>query len=76
MGEKRVKCCSLFAGLTKRIKGSGGSKLDLEMDEFHMKALDGFLLVVSTDGRVIYTSENIVTYLGHHQVRTGSRNTD
>nr|ABF83561.1 hypoxia-inducible factor alpha [Metacarcinus magister] len=54
-------------GLTKRIKGSGGSKLDLEMDEFHMKALDGFLLVVSTDGRVIYTSENIVTYLGHHQ---------
>lgn len=54
-------------GLTKRIKGSGGSKLDLEMDEHHLKALDGFLLVVSTDGRVIYTSENIVSFLGHHQ---------
>lgn len=54
-------------GLTKRIKGSGGSKLDQEMDEHLMKALDGFLLVVSTDGRVIYTSENIVSFLGHHQ---------
>ncbi|XP_045129594.1 uncharacterized protein LOC123515165 isoform X4 [Portunus trituberculatus] len=54
-------------GLTKRIKGSGGGKLDLEMDEHHLKALDGFLLVVSTDGRVIYTSENIVSFLGHHQ---------
>ncbi|KAG0728031.1 Endothelial PAS domain-containing protein 1 [Chionoecetes opilio] len=55
-------------GLTKRIPGLGGGKLDLEMDEHHLKALDGFLLVVSTDGRVIYTSENIVTFLGHHQV--------
>ncbi|XP_050711494.1 protein similar-like isoform X5 [Eriocheir sinensis] len=54
-------------GLTKRIKGSGGSKLDQEMDEYHMKALDGFLLVVNTDGRVIYTSENIATFLGHPQ---------
>nr|QHD64851.1 hypoxia-inducible factor alpha subunit [Gecarcinus lateralis] len=57
----------LETGLTKRIKGSGGSKLDQEMDEHHMKALDGFLLVVNTDGRVIYTSENIATFLGHQQ---------
>lgn len=67
-GELTAVPC--VAGLTKRIKGSGGSKLDLEMDEHHLKALDGFLLVVSTDGRVIYTSENIVSFLGHHQVRS------
>lgn len=56
-----------FAGLTKCVKGSGESKMD-HMDEHHMKALDGFVLVVNTDGRVIYASDNIVTFLGHPQV--------
>lgn len=33
-----------------------------------MKALDGFLIVLSTDGDVIYVSENIQDYIGIQQV--------
>lgn len=33
-----------------------------------MKALDGFLIVLSTDGNVIYVSENIHEYIGIQQV--------
>lgn len=38
-----------------------------------MKALDGFLIMLSTDGDVIYVSENIHEYIGIHQV-CGRRN--
>ena len=34
-----------------------------------MQALDGFMLVISSDGRILYTSESISTYLGLRQVR-------
>lgn len=33
-----------------------------------MKALDGFLIVLSTEGDVIYVSENIQDYIGIQQV--------
>lgn len=33
-----------------------------------MQALDGFLLVISKDGRILYTSESIAGYLGLRQV--------
>lgn len=33
-----------------------------------MKALDGFLLILSNDGDVIYVSENIQEYIGIQQV--------
>lgn len=33
-----------------------------------MKALDGFLIVLSTDGDVIYVSENIHDFIGIQQV--------
>lgn len=33
-----------------------------------MKALDGFLIILSTDGDVIYVSENIQEYIGIQQV--------
>ncbi|XP_031634173.1 protein similar isoform X2 [Contarinia nasturtii] len=33
-----------------------------------MKALDGFLIMLSTDGDVIYVSENIHEYIGIHQI--------
>lgn len=35
-----------------------------------MKALDGFLIILSKDGDVIYVSENIHEYIGIHQVGT------
>ena len=33
-----------------------------------MQALDGFLMVVSQDGRVLFSSESIANYLGLRQV--------
>lgn len=33
-----------------------------------MKALDGFLIVLSTDGDIIYVSENIHDFIGIQQV--------
>nr|XP_045625678.1 hypoxia-inducible factor 1-alpha-like isoform X2 [Procambarus clarkii] len=55
------------AGFSKTGEG-GGSKLDIEMDGLLLKALDGFLLVLSTDGDIVFTSENIVAFLGLPQV--------
>ena len=34
----------------------------------YLQALDGFLLVVSRDGRILYVSESIANYLGLRQV--------
>lgn len=34
-----------------------------------VQALDGFMLVISSDGRILYTSESISNYLGLRQVR-------
>jgi hypothetical protein len=36
-----------------------------------LRALEGFLLVVSADGDMIFLSENISEYLGITQVRSG-----
>ncbi|XP_066937589.1 protein similar-like isoform X5 [Macrobrachium rosenbergii] len=56
------------ACLTKKCDLDGGKKLDLEMDSLFLKALDGFLLVLSTEGDIIYSSENIAAFLGLPQV--------
>lgn len=39
------------------------------MDELFSKALNGFMLVLSNDGNMIYLSENVSDYLGVSQVR-------
>nr|APU88435.1 hypoxia-inducible factor 1 alpha [Palaemon carinicauda] len=56
------------ACLTKKSDLGEAKKLDLEMDSLFMKALDGFLLVLSTEGDIIYSSENIASFLGLPQV--------
>lgn len=40
-----------------------------EEENIVMKALDGFLIVLSTDGDIIYVSENINDFIGIQQVR-------
>ena len=40
-----------------------------QMDELFSKALNGFMLVLSSDGNMIYLSENVSDYLGVSQVR-------
>lgn len=39
------------------------------MDELFSRALNGFMLVLSNDGNMIYLSENVSDYLGVSQVR-------
>lgn len=43
--------------------------LDKIDENLVMKALDGFVIVLSTDGDVIYVSENIQDYIGIQQVK-------
>lgn len=43
--------------------------LDLQLNSSYLKALDGFLMVLSEDGDMIYISENINKCLGLAQVR-------
>jgi PAS domain-containing protein len=42
--------------------------LDYKFDHLYLKALDGFVMVITKDGEVIYISENVDTYLGLLQV--------
>lgn len=39
-----------------------------EMDGLFLKALDGFMMVLSSDGDMVYLSENVSEYLGVSQV--------
>lgn len=55
------------AGFSKCVEG-GSTKLDVEKNELFLKALDGFVLVLSIEGDIVYTSENIVNFLGLPQV--------
>ncbi|XP_069996571.1 hypoxia-inducible factor 1-alpha-like isoform X5 [Penaeus vannamei] len=69
--KTRALCQAGFPKITEGgacASNGGGGKLDVEMDTLFLKALDGFLLVLSTDGDVVYTSENIVIFLGLSQV--------
>uniref|UniRef100_T1J615 RZZ complex subunit KNTC1/ROD C-terminal domain-containing protein n=1 Tax=Strigamia maritima TaxID=126957 RepID=T1J615_STRMM len=43
-------------------------KLENTSDKLLMKALEGFLLIISEDGEIIYLSENVTQYLGLTQV--------
>ena len=38
------------------------------MLKIHWQALNGFLLILTCDGEVFYTSHTVETYLGFHQV--------
>ncbi|KAL6444881.1 hypothetical protein ACFW04_002123 [Cataglyphis niger] len=52
---------SIPASLTK-------SESSAEMDELFPKALNGFMLVLSSDGNMVYLSENVSDYLGVSQM--------
>lgn len=49
------------------------SESSLEMDALFPKALDGFMLVLSANGDMVYLSENVTDYLGVSQVSEKSK---
>ena len=51
-------------------KPSIKDEVELKVNTLYPKALDGFLLVLSKDGDIIYISETVAKYLGLQQVKT------
>lgn len=41
------------------------------MDSWYLKSLGGFIIVVTSDGDIIFISENINKFMGLTQVRIG-----
>lgn len=39
-----------------------------EKDDIFLKALDGFVIILSSDGDIVYLSQNVSDYLGISQV--------
>lgn len=44
------------------------TELDIQLNSSYLKALEGFLMVLSEDGDIIYLSENVSKCLGLAQV--------
>lgn len=49
--------------------GGGDSDEDRQMDSLYLKSLEGFITVVTSDGDMIFLSENISKFMGLTQVR-------
>uniref|UniRef100_A0A674EGG2 Hypoxia-inducible factor 1-alpha n=1 Tax=Salmo trutta TaxID=8032 RepID=A0A674EGG2_SALTR len=49
-------------------KETGGEELDSQLNGSYLKALEGFLMVLSEDGDMIYLSENVNKCLGLAQI--------
>lgn len=45
------------------------SELDSQLNGFYLKALEGFLMVLSEDGDMVYLSENVNKSMGLTQVK-------
>lgn len=56
------KPCDKFISSEKSIENGG------EFENLVMQAIDGFLLVLSADGDIIFVSENVAEILGIQQV--------
>lgn len=55
--------------LFTQVPPSTKSETTAEMNELFPKALNGFTLILSSDGNMVYLSENVSDYLGVSQVR-------
>ncbi|XP_029475662.1 hypoxia-inducible factor 3-alpha isoform X2 [Rhinatrema bivittatum] len=50
------------------------SEADRQMDSFYLRALDGFLMVLTDEGDMIYLSENVSKHLGLTQLELVGQN--
>uniref|UniRef100_A0A674NX38 Hypoxia-inducible factor 1-alpha n=1 Tax=Takifugu rubripes TaxID=31033 RepID=A0A674NX38_TAKRU len=53
-----------YLRMRKLLNAGEETDLDLQLNGSYLKALDGFLMVLSEDGDMIYLSENIIKCLG------------
>lgn len=60
-------CLFLFYLLDEPMAGEE-TELDIQLNSSYLKALEGFLMVLSEDGDIIYLSENVNKCLGLAQV--------
>lgn len=49
------------------------SELETQLNSFYLKALEGFLMVLSEDGDMVYLSENVCKCMGLTQVDMNPR---
>ena len=68
--EKSSRQKGLNFCLAASKKPSIKDEVELKVNTLYPKALDGFLLVLSKDGDIIYISETVAKYLGLQQVKT------
>jgi len=57
-----------FSTLLTQVPVTQTKSESTKMDELFPKALNGFMLVLSSDGNMVYLSENVKDYLGVSQV--------
>ncbi|XP_067844891.1 endothelial PAS domain-containing protein 1b isoform X2 [Heptranchias perlo] len=55
---------------TRKLLSSGGpeNETETQMDTLYLKALEGFIMMVTQDGDIIFLSENVNKYMGITQV--------
>ncbi|XP_067901290.1 endothelial PAS domain-containing protein 1b isoform X2 [Heterodontus francisci] len=57
---------------TRKLLSSGGpeneTEIEKQMDTLYLKALEGFIMMITQDGDIIFLSENINKYMGLTQV--------
>ena len=50
--------------------GLGGEGvIQLKLDQLYLKALEGFFIIIASEGDIMFLSENVAKYLGLTQVR-------
>ena len=68
MVNREIKTVFFFSGPPKPL-ACVTDDLEQKVNTLYPKALDGFLIVLSKDGDIIYISESVARYLGLQQVR-------
>lgn len=70
---KQQECNDQQQQLEEDVKPSRDALLGKEAEQMLIKALDGFLLVLSEEGDITYVSANVTELLGLNQVRNSIR---
>lgn len=65
---KKFSTCEVYCIYTSYAEMPEEGSLEAKLDTFYPKALDGFLVILSKEGDMIYVSETVAKLLGLQQV--------